>query len=90
MIKSNTYISRNSSLISRKIRNEFIIFDPVKGKLYQLNPTAEIIWKYLRKKRKFTEIVDKITKEFDSSKKDAKKDVQKFIKTYLKTLFYII
>jgi len=86
MMNQNTILIRNNQIIARQIDGEFVVLDINVGKLYNLNPTAKIIWKFLAKPRTVDEIVEKIINEFDVPEKIARKDVNSFVNENLGTL----
>lgn len=86
----NVKIVRNHQLIAKKIKNEFIVLDANRGRLYRLNETAQMIWSYSNKSRTMNEIIQKIIIEFSIEPKKAEKDVTQFINRYLNTLFFTV
>ena len=76
-------------LIAKKINKEFIVFDIRKGQVYELNPVAEVVWKYIWKSRHLQELTQKIVEEFDVDKPTAKKDVIFFVNKYENSLFTV-
>lgn len=87
MRKDEIFI-RNKQIIARQIQGEFVVLDINAGKLYKLNETAKVIWKFLAKPRSTTEIVEKVVTKFDVQEKVAKKEVQLFVNEHLGSLFF--
>jgi len=82
-------ISRIRRLIAKKIDKEFIVFDTEKGRVFELNPTAELIWKSLSGWIEINELVRKIQREFAVKKTKVEKDVNAFVKKYSNKLFLL-
>lgn len=87
MMNQHVILIRNNQIIARQIDGEFVVLDINVGKLYKLNPTAKIIWRFLAKPRTVDEIVERIINEFDISEKIARKEVSQFVNENLGTLF---
>ena len=83
------HIKRINGYVSKKIDDEYIVFDINKGKVYELNITAEYLWKYLWKPRKIMELITKIAVKFKISPIKAEKDIHFFISEYQNKLFYL-
>ena len=82
-------IRRMTGLVAKKIDKEFIVFNTNKCCFYELNLTAEVIWKLLNRTQHIEEIVNKIKIYFETQNADVEKDVLKFIKQYQNSLFHI-
>lgn len=80
-------IRRINRLIAKKIDGEFIIFDTENGLVYELNPTAETIWKLLSKEKTIEKLINEIVMKFDITHITAKKDILFFINKYQGKLF---
>lgn len=79
------YYKRKSSLIAKKIQNEYIVIDPNSGSYYLLNETSEFIYHFLKKQRSIEEITKKMTETYKVSAKKAKIDTEDFIIRSLKS-----
>lgn len=75
---------RNNQFIFKSIKNEVLIFNPYKGRLYTLKGISKDIWHFLWKPRKLDDIVFKITSEFNVSEDEARKDISIFIRNSLR------
>lgn len=87
MISLNTRVNKTKTFITNKIGEHTVIFDIKKGRFYQLNPTSEIIWKYLWKERSVKELMNRLVKEFNVDYPVAKRDIVKFINDHKNSLF---
>lgn len=79
MVRDNSYYIRKKGLLTKRIDDEFIVIDPYTEIFLVLNETAEFIFKYLHKKRKFKELINGIRERFEVSETEATKDIIKFI-----------
>lgn len=61
--------------------NNSLLFDPVTGKAFYLNPVATFIWRQLCLERSFDEIETRIQSEFINIPADLKSDLDEFLRS---------
>jgi hypothetical protein len=83
MFPLDTIISKNERVPWRIIEGEAILVKVDSGEVIQLNEVAAEIWRIIDGKRKISEIVDHIQKDFDVDKEQAEKDTLEFIQSLL-------
>lgn len=71
-------------LITQKIDDQILIFDPEKSTLYALNETAYEIFQQLKKGQKRKIIIENILKKYQVKKEKLEKDYNKLINDLLK------
>jgi len=79
-MNQNLVIKKMGRIVSREVEDKIIILDPQEGNVYTFNNTAAHIWKFLYKKRALSEIVKKISIDFDIPEDQIQKDVSAFIR----------
>ena len=79
----DTIISKNERVPWRIIEGEAILVKVDSGEVIHLNEVAAEIWRIIDGKRKISEIVDHIQKDFDVDKEQAEKDTLEFIQSLL-------
>ena len=75
---------RSESVVSRVIAGETLIVPISKGvgdlaSIYSLNPVASTIWKTLVTPHSQTEIINRITREFEGDPGEIQRDVESFL-----------
>jgi hypothetical protein len=83
MLPLDTIVSKNERVPWRIIEGEAILVKVDSGEVIQLNEVAAEIWRIIDGKRKISEIVDHIQKDFDVDKEQAEKDTLEFIQSLL-------
>ncbi len=63
--------------------NNSLLFDPVTGKAFYLNPVATFIWKQLCLERSFDEIEIGILSKFSNIPLDLKSDLDDFLRSLI-------
>ena len=77
----DTIILKNERVPWRIIEGEAILVKVDSGEVIHLNEVAAEIWRIIDGKRKISEIVDHIQKDFDVDREQAEKDTLEFIKS---------
>jgi rRNA processing protein Krr1/Pno1 len=83
MLPLDTIVSKNERVPWRIIEGEAILVKVDSGEVIHLNEVAAEIWRIIDGKRKISEIVDHIQKDFDVDKEQAEKDTLEFIQSLL-------
>jgi hypothetical protein len=84
MTDLKSILSHSSSVVTRKTGNEYILV-PVTDNIadmdsvYTLNETGAFIWEQIDGKKPVEEIIDLVTREYETDKETAVKDVFDFI-----------
>lgn len=65
----------SDAFVSRKVDDELLIVDQDKGKIHQLNVSAEFIWSQCDGNNSVEEIVAKTFEKFDIEEEQVRKDV---------------
>ncbi len=74
------YIARGRSVAARQLGEEMVIMSAADSKLFNLNPTATLIWKAADGKTPLATIVkEKICPEFDVEEGKALQDAEQFV-----------
>jgi rRNA processing protein Krr1/Pno1 len=81
MLPLDSIISKNARVPWRIIEGEAILVKVDSGEVIHLNEVAAEIWRIIDGKRKISEIVDHIQKDFDVDKEQAEKDTLEFIQS---------
>jgi len=81
MLPLDTIILKNERVPWRIIEGEAILVKVDSGEVIHLNEVAAEIWRTIDGKRKISEIVDHIQKDFDVDREEAEKDTLEFIKS---------
>jgi rRNA processing protein Krr1/Pno1 len=81
MLPLDTIILKNERVPWRIIEDEAILVKVDSGEVIHLNEVAAEIWRIIDGKRKISEIVDHIQKDFDVDREQAEKDTLEFIKS---------
>lgn len=77
----DTIILKNERVPWRIIEGEAILVKVDSGEVIHLNEVAAEIWRIIDGKRKISEIIDHIQKDFDVDKEQAEKDTLEFIQS---------
>ena len=81
MLPLDTIILKNERVPWRIIEDEAILVKVDSGEVIHLNEVAAEIWRIIDGKRKISEIVDHVQKDFDVDREQAEKDTLEFIKS---------
>ncbi len=81
MFPLDAIILKNERVPWRIIEGEAILVKVDSGEVIHLNEVAAEIWRIIDGKRKISEIVDHIQKDFDVEREQAEKDTLEFIKS---------
>jgi len=81
MLPLDSIILKNGRVPWRIIEGEAILVKVDSGEVIHLNEVAAEIWRIIDGKRKISEIVDHIQKDFDVDREQAEKDTLEFIKS---------
>jgi hypothetical protein len=80
MPPSEKYIAKSSAIASRVLGDEMIIMSAVDSTLFDLNPTARVIWEAADGGTPLSRIVEeKVCTEFDISVEQAYADAEQFV-----------
>jgi hypothetical protein len=63
--------------------NNSLLFDPVEGKAFYLNPVATFIWQQLCLEHSFDEIEEEILSRFSNIPIDLKSDLNDFLRSLI-------
>ncbi|MGD8535051.1 MAG: PqqD family protein [Candidatus Aminicenantes bacterium] len=77
----DTIIYKNERVPWRIIEGEAILVKVDSGEVIHLNEVAAEIWRIIDGKRKISEIIDHIQKDFDVEREQSEKDTLEFIKS---------
>lgn len=77
-------IVRNYRITTKKTGNIWILLEPNKKHIRELNETAGFIWSHLKKPTTAEAIVKKMCQEYDAPRSEMTEDVARFIKEYKK------
>ena len=86
----NGIYAPSDDIVAREIEGEIIIVPIVSGigdmedELYTMNETGKIIWDQLNGKQSLSDIVRRLTPDYEISKKEMEKDVLGIISELLK------
>lgn len=70
---------RKKELLSSKMDDEVVMMHPESGKYFALNPVASRIWELIESPHSLSELVEKLTKEFDVPEQKCHKEVSEFL-----------
>lgn len=73
------YLKQHEDTASRIIEGEAIVLTPANGMLHTLNSVGTRIWELANGKRDVSDIIDKLTEDFDAEKNKIKEDAIHFI-----------
>ncbi|MBN2302215.1 MAG: PqqD family protein [Lentisphaerae bacterium] len=90
MISSETILSRSSNAVSRTIDNEEVIVQPKEGMVTVTSITGTTIWKMLDGIRPVSDIVQRLSEEFDISYQDALADSLEFLQDLLEKNLVVV
>lgn len=77
-------IIQNQTIVSKKTGSTWILLEPNKKHIRELNETAGFIWSLLKKPTTPDAIVKKMCQEYDAPKSEVEEDVARFLKEYKK------
>jgi hypothetical protein len=80
-------IARNPKIFSRKIKKKWVILEPNKEHVRELDEVASLIWEMAKKPITTEEIARKISSVYNQSLETVQNDVDEFVKKYLKEGF---
>lgn len=72
-------ICRQQSIVSKKIRGEWIILEPNKRYVRTFNEAAGYIWTLTQRPVTIQAVIDNVTKQYGIPPETAKRDVEEFI-----------
>lgn len=84
------YLKQHEDTASRVIEGEAIVLTPDNGMLHTLNFVGTHIWELANGKRKVSDIIEKLTEEFDAEEKKIKKDAIDFIEDLIHKKMFIL
>lgn len=77
-------IVRNPSIVTKKKGNTWILLEPNKKHIRELNETAGFIWSLLKKPTSPEAITKKMCQEYDAPRSEVIEDITRFLKEYKK------
>lgn len=77
-------IIRNPTIASKKSENTWILLDPNKKHIRELNETAGFIWSLLKKPTTPDSIIKRMCQEYDVPRSEVAEDVARFLAEYKK------
>ena len=83
MIKQSSILNKNSKIVAKFGEEELLLFDPMLGRLFELNISGKRIWELCDGKNSIEEITRVLENEFSDSN-EAQIDVPEFLSTLLK------
>lgn len=81
IMEGSSVFVRREDIIERA-GEELLLFDPEKGKLYELNETAEFIWKHLDGNHSISDIRSKLLEAYEEDP-SLEEDIEEYIKILL-------
>lgn len=76
-------IKQSSSVNSKKIKGQFVLIEPNKKYLQELNPLATRLWELCNKPTTENKLITTITKEYHVDRSTASEDIKDWVKDYL-------
>ena len=83
MIKNSSILNKNSNVVEKFGEEELLLFDPMLGRLFEINVSGKRIWELCDGNHSVGEITRMLKNEFSDADK-AQIDVPKFLSTLLK------
>ena len=83
MIKKSSILNKNSKVVEKFGEDELLLFDPILGRLFEINVSGKRIWELCDGAHSVGEISDTLKTEFSGSEK-AQADVSQFLSPLLK------
>ena len=83
-ITSTSKIKLNQELLQSEIDGETIMMSIDNGKYYGLNTVASKIWEIIKDEPLFSELIDKLTSEYNVEKEQCIIDTKSFIENLVK------
>jgi len=83
-ITSTSKIKLNQELLQSEIDGETIMMSIDNGKYYGLNTVASKIWEIIKNEPLFSELIDKLTSEYNVEKEQCIIDTKSFIENLVK------
>lgn len=80
-------ITRVNNIFSKKIKNKWVILEPNKEYVRELDEVAGLIWEMAQKPVTTETIAKKLSLIYQHSLANIKKDVEEFVRKYLKEGF---
>ncbi|MEK7141601.1 MAG: PqqD family protein [Patescibacteria group bacterium] len=77
-------IVRNHTITTKKSGSAWILLEPNKKYIRELNETAGFIWSLLKKPTTPDAIVKKMCQEYDAPRSEVIEDITRFLKEYKK------
>ncbi len=81
---NNKNISGRDSIITKKLGNETVLYDPEKKKVHILNQTAFFIWQLCENKYDTKDLVSTILNNFECKKNVKEEKIEEDIKAIVK------
>jgi hypothetical protein len=78
-IDDQTLITRSNSLLVAPVHDETVMMDVQSGRYYGLDDIGSDIWKRLETPRRFGELVDALSAEYDAAPATVVEDVRKLL-----------
>jgi len=83
MITNDMSLSQNPNTAYRTIAEEIFLIDLDTSMLYSLNSVAALVWDMSSEKTTISEIIDRITEEFEVERSVAEKDCLEFVSAFM-------
>lgn len=80
-LSDNTIIKRKDKLVFNKLDDEIVMMSITNGEYYGLDAVATFIWENIETPCTFSDLIEKLTREFDVDKAQCTKDVSEFLTT---------
>jgi hypothetical protein len=79
MIDADKYYVRHPDVAWRRVEEHALLVDPRDGRIFPLNPVAARIWELLDLKRRPSDIVEILVREFDAPPEVVRSDACSFL-----------
>lgn len=73
------HFSLNDQLTSRKLKDDYFVFDRTSGVVHMFNDTGSTFWEHLSSGLQFNAIVDAVVEEYEITSKQVTEDLFMFI-----------
>ncbi|MBU1326555.1 PqqD family protein [Patescibacteria group bacterium] len=77
-------LRRNPSVYSKKVDGKWLILEPDKQHIRELNETADFVWGATQKPIEVSTIIKRLAKAYLLPPEQCKKDVEEFVRRYLR------
>lgn len=78
-IELNSFISKNTGIISSKMDDEVVMMSIEKGNYYGLNPMGAEIWDLLTESMTVSALCEKLMAKFDVSQEQCEREVRVYL-----------